>query len=118
MAATMLMTSPTKVSTLGEMRVSAKPLTMACKMTPQPRPKALVQVKSAGLLEAQVQRFRGWFGLSGESPKLVLLLLRPAFGGFIVNGGELQDFQFALAVRGHGGGHVADLLADQRAADG
>jgi hypothetical protein len=36
----------------------------------------------------------------------------------VVNGGELEDFEFALAVGGDDGGDVADFFAEQGAADG
>ena len=39
------MIKPIKVSVLGEMRESARPLTTFCKSHPLPLPKALVQVK-------------------------------------------------------------------------
>ena len=43
-AATMLITRPRNVSTLGEIFVSARPLTIFCSNHPLPFPKALVQV--------------------------------------------------------------------------
>ncbi len=44
-------------------------------------------------------------------------VIRAAFARFIVNGGQFQDFQLALAVGGDDGGHVAHPLAHQAAAD-
>src|ERR1700728_4237406 len=91
-AATMLMTSPIKVSTLGEMRVSASPCTMRSKSQPQARPKALVQVIRASLLLCcTVRGFRR--------------------GGFIVDRRQFQNFEISFAVGRHNGGHVANLFA-------
>ena len=39
-------------------------------------------------------------------------------GGFVVDGDELEDFKFALAVGGDDGGHVADFFADKSPPDG
>src|ERR1035437_6153340 len=103
-AATMLMTRPMKVSTLGEMRVSARPCTMWLRSQPQARPKALVQVIWFSLLLLAVVG-GGFIALVG-------------LGGFIVDGGELEDFKLALAVGSDDGGHVAHALAHQAAADG
>ncbi len=55
-------------------------------MTPQPLPKAAVQVSRGHCL--------------------------------VVNRRELENLEFAPAVGGHNGGDVANLLADQAAADG
>src|ERR1700722_18466069 len=91
MAATVLISRPRKVSTLGEMRVSASPSTMYWRMTPQPLPKALVQVMSTSLS-------RSW--------------------RLVVNGGELENLQLTLAVRSHNRRNISDLLAYQTTADG
>src|SRR5450755_3883902 len=89
MAAPVLMIRPMKVRTLGEMRVSARPFTIACSSTPQPRPKALVQVIRA------------------------TASLRS-----VVNGSELEDLEFAFAVGCHDGDGVANLRANQTASYG
>src|ERR1039457_1034444 len=90
-AAAMLMTSPMKVSALGEMRVRASPCTMRSKSQPQAPPKALVQVILTSLL------------LFSSGGRLVL-------AGFVVDRRQFEDFQFAFAVGRHNGGHVAHLL--------
>src|ERR1700677_3419946 len=91
MAATVLINRPRKVSTLGEMRVSASPSTMYWRMTPQPLPKALVHVMSTSLS-------RSWC--------------------LVVNGGQLENLQLPFAVWSHNRSDVSDLLTDQSPADG
>src|SRR5271165_3930447 len=91
MAAAVLITRPRKVSTLGEMRVSASPSTMRCRINPQPLPKALVQV----MLGSTLGSWR-----------------------LVVDGGELENLQLPLAVGGHNGRNIPHLLADQSPADG
>src|ERR1700691_3591655 len=90
MAATVLINRPRKVSTLGEMRVSASPSTMYWRMTPQPLPKALVQVMSRS-------QSRSW--------------------RLVVNRRQLENLQLALAVRSHNGRNVSALFAHQSPAD-
>src|SRR6185312_16614376 len=97
MAAAVLMSSPTKVSTLCEIFVSARPLTMACSSTPQARPNAPVHVLLMG--------FAHRYTLSGEFwraafPAYPLGLLCPHFFRF-VDGGQLEHLKLALAVGRH-----------------
>ena len=47
----MLMTSPRKVSTLGEILVSASPFTIFCSSLPLPLPNSLVQVMEVSSLK-------------------------------------------------------------------
>jgi hypothetical protein len=96
-----------KVSALGEILVSARPLTIFCSSQPLPLPNALVQVIAVRRHDPfawpfHPARFRS----------------HRVFERDIVDGGELEDFELALAVGGDDGGGVADLLAQQRAADG
>src|ERR1039458_4178738 len=98
-AAAMLMTSPMKVSALGEMRVRASPCTMRSKSQPQARPNSLVQVILASLL------------LFSAGGRLVL-------AGFVVDRRQFEDFQLALAVRCNDGGHIAYLLTHNPLANG
>src|SRR5690348_4823045 len=107
------MSSPTKVRTLGEIFVSARPLTMACSSTPQARPNAPVHVLLMGLTHGS--RFSG--ELAGTPPAHPLGLLCPHFFRF-VDGRQLQYLKLALAVGRHNQGHVAHLLANQAAPDG
>src|SRR6185437_5875804 len=120
MAAAVLMSSPMKVRTLGEILVSARPLTMACSSTPQARPNAPVHV----LLMGSTHGSHTWFAHSGfalglcprgpsASPMLAIMTL---FFGF-VDGSEFENFQLTLAIGGDDGGHVADLFADEAAAN-
>src|ERR1700743_3139285 len=101
-AATILITSPMKVRTLGEMRGRARPYTIRSKSQPHARPKALVQVILSSYL-----------------------LLRAVFGvvivfsgcGFVLNGRQFQNLKLPLAVWRHDSCGVAYLLADQAAPD-
>src|ERR1700744_6522569 len=86
-AATMLMSRPIKVSTLGEMRVSARPCTMRSRSQPHPRPKALVQV----IREISLPLFRGG------------AVFRLGFIRFVVDGDQFQNLKLALAVGRHDG---------------
>src|SRR4051794_4050277 len=95
----MLMTSPMKVSALGEIRVSARPCTIRSSSQPQARPKALVQVILASLLLC-------------AGPGLFYVFAR-----FIVDGGQFQNFQFAFTVGRDNCGHVANFPADNTASD-
>src|SRR6478672_10132145 len=80
-----LTTRPRKVSTLGLIRDRASQRTMRSSKTPQPRPKALVQVIGA-----------------------------PSFGGsLVVNRGQGQNIHFTVAIRGDNRGRVADFLIQQ-----
>jgi hypothetical protein len=57
-AATILISSPIKVSAFGEILVNAKPLTIFCRSQPLPFPNALVQVKKLFLRgQRPVHRF-------------------------------------------------------------
>src|SRR5580698_6151280 len=84
-AAPTLMTSPMKVSALGEIRVSASPYTMRSRSQPQARPKALVQV---------IQNL----------PCLLLRCAVPCFARglrrrrLIMDGRQFQNFKLAFAV--------------------
>src|ERR1035437_3031383 len=115
----MLITRPRKVSTLGEIRVSARPFTIFCSKYPLPFPNALVQVIE-------------WLSLScdhritviAHAVDLLVLLtgrnirVRNFFVHLIVEGDQLEHFELAVAVgRDHGRG-FADLLGQQGAADG
>src|SRR5579863_1093213 len=99
-AATMLITSPMKVSALGEMRVSARPCTIRSRSQPQARPNALVQVILTSLLLCA--------GLG----------LFFVFAHFVVDRGQLQNLELAFPVRRHDGRNVANLLANNPATDG
>src|SRR6266849_5488209 len=91
-----LTTSPIRVRTFGLMRVRASMRTMASSRTPQARPTPLVQLIGAPLRS---------------------LWLRFGFGQ-VVDGGELQDLQFAIAVGGNDLGAVSNFLVEQASADG
>src|SRR5690348_8894531 len=112
MAAAVLMSKPMNVSTLGEIFVSARPLTMACSSTPQARPNAPVHVLLMGFTHGL-----HWFTLTGTLRADPLGLLCPHFFGF-VDGGQLEYLKLALAVGRDDQGHVAHLLADEAAPDG
>src|SRR5579863_3120443 len=91
-AATMLITRPIKVRAFGEMRVSARPCTIRSRSQPQARPNALVQVMLTSLLLCA--------GLG----------LFFVFAHLIVDGGQLQNLEFALPVRRDHGRNVSDPL--------
>src|SRR5579862_193308 len=84
-------TSPRKVSTLGLICARASQRTMASSSTPQPRPKALVQVM---LMEASSLGFR-----------------------LVVNGSQVKNFHLAIAIGSDHDRAVSHFLIQQGAAD-
>ena len=110
----MLMTSPMKVRTLGEILRQREAVDDLLQQPAAALPNALVQV-IACVVRAFVCLVPGrrvdaaWYlrHRAGKVP-----------GYLVVDGGQLQDLELALAVGGDDGGGVADLLAEQRAADG
>ena len=111
-AATMLMTRPRKVRTLGEILVSARPLTIFCSNHPLPLPKALVQVIEFAVSSVLAST------LSRLVDSCAICCARPAASvsvgsspsRLVVDGGELEDFELAVSVGRNHGGHIADLL--------
>src|SRR5580698_1172446 len=85
------MIKPTKVSTLGEIRVSERPCTMRSSSQPQARPKALVHVHAE--------------------------VVATLFPYFVVNGDQLQNLQLTLAIGGHHRRGIAHLFPDQPTPD-
>src|SRR6185369_7425120 len=89
---------PRKVSTLGLIRARASQRTIASSSTPQPRPKALVQVMQ---------------------PRHATLSCGWSFGfGLLVDGGQAQYFHLAITVGRNHDRAVSHLFVQQGAPNG